>query len=118
MRYSSIPLGVERPSIDRRNLARALIACSALLLFQGTPSWLRRGFLRKHLLDVARFYKRITKMEHLSAAASKLKARLDKDRGKLFTCPKAATWSCGSVSLGEVGIVTPNNIRRACQSNK
>lgn len=42
MRYSSIPLGVERPSIARRSLARALIACSALLLFQGTPSWLRK----------------------------------------------------------------------------
>lgn len=46
---------------------------------------LKSRFLRKHLLDVARFYKRISKMEHLSAAASKLKARLDKDRGKLFT---------------------------------
>jgi transposase IS66 family protein len=46
---------------------------------------LKRRFLRKHLLDVAHFYKRISKMEHLSAAASKLKARLDKDRGKLFT---------------------------------
>src|SRR6266704_3517554 len=31
------------------------------------------------------FYKRISKMEHLSAAALKLKARLDKDRDKLFT---------------------------------
>lgn len=42
MRYSSIPFGVERPSIVRRSLANALIACSALLLFQGTPSWLRK----------------------------------------------------------------------------
>ncbi len=46
---------------------------------------LKSRFLRKHLLDVTRFYKRISKMEHLSAATSKLKARLDKDRGKLFT---------------------------------
>ena len=42
MRYSSIPFGVERPSMARRSLANALIACSALLLFQGTPSWLRK----------------------------------------------------------------------------
>src|SRR6266480_1877650 len=42
MRYSSIPCGVERPSMARRSLANALIACSALLLFQGTPSWLRK----------------------------------------------------------------------------
>ncbi len=46
---------------------------------------LKSRFLRKHLADVARFYKRISKMENLSAAAVKLKARLDKDRGKLFT---------------------------------
>ncbi len=49
----------------------------------------RRGlkslFLRKHLVDVARFYKRISKVEDLSAAASKWKARFDKDREKLFT---------------------------------
>ncbi len=51
-----------------------------------TDRWgLRSRFLRKHLADVARFYKRISKMEHLSAAALKLKARLDKDRDKLFT---------------------------------
>jgi hypothetical protein len=46
---------------------------------------LKSRFLRKHLLDVARFYKRLSKREHLSAAPSKLKARLDKDRDKLFT---------------------------------
>ena len=51
-----------------------------------TDRWgLRSRFLRKHLADVARFYKRISKMGHLSAAALKLKARLDKDRDKLFT---------------------------------
>jgi len=38
-----------------------------------TDRWgLRSRFLRKHLADVARFYKRISKMEHLSAAALKL----------------------------------------------
>ncbi|HEY6287941.1 MAG TPA: transposase [Nitrospiraceae bacterium] len=51
-----------------------------------TDRWgLRSRFLRKHLADVARFYKRVSKMEHLSAVALKLKARLDKDRDKLFT---------------------------------
>ena len=46
---------------------------------------LKSLFLRKHLVDVTRFYKRISKAEHLTAAASKLKGRLDKDREKLFT---------------------------------
>ena len=46
---------------------------------------LKSLFLRKHLVDVARFYKRISKAGHLSAAASKWKARLDKEREKLFT---------------------------------
>jgi predicted RecB family nuclease len=46
---------------------------------------LKSLFLRKHLADVARFYKRDSEAGHLSAAASKWKARLDKDREKLFT---------------------------------
>jgi len=46
---------------------------------------LKSLFLRKHLVDVASFYKRISKAGHLSEAASKWKARLDKDREKLFT---------------------------------
>ena len=46
---------------------------------------LKRLFLRKHLVDVARFYKRVSRTGHLSAAASKWKARLEKDREKLFT---------------------------------
>ena len=46
---------------------------------------LKSLFLRKHLVDVARFYKRISKAGQLSAAASKWEARLRKDREKLFT---------------------------------
>lgn len=46
---------------------------------------LKSRFLRKHLVDVTRFYKRISKTGHLSAAASKWKARFDKERDKLFT---------------------------------
>jgi len=46
---------------------------------------LKRLFLRKHMVDVARFYKRISNAEHYSAAARKWKARLDKEREKLFT---------------------------------
>jgi DUF2958 family protein len=38
IRYSSIPEGVAVPSITSRSVANALIACSALLLFHGTPS--------------------------------------------------------------------------------
>src|SRR5260370_41802749 len=38
MRYSRIPLTVLVPPKIFRNRANALIACSALLLFQGTPS--------------------------------------------------------------------------------
>jgi hypothetical protein len=46
---------------------------------------LKSLFLRKHLVDVARFYKRISKAGQLSAPASKWEARLRKDREKLFT---------------------------------
>jgi hypothetical protein len=46
---------------------------------------LKSLFLRKHLADVARFYKQISRAGQLSEAAAKWKARLDKDRDKLFT---------------------------------
>ena len=46
---------------------------------------LKSRFLGKHLVDVARFYKRISKTKLSSAAASKWKDRLEKDRAKLFT---------------------------------
>ena len=46
-----------------------------------TDRWgFRSRFLRKHLSDVARFYRRMSRMEHLSPAAMKLRARLDRDR--------------------------------------
>ena len=55
-------------------------------ILKTTDRWgLKSRFLRKHRADVARFYRRMSKMEHLSAAAMKLKARLDRDRDKLFT---------------------------------
>jgi len=46
---------------------------------------LKSLFLRKHLVDVARFFKQMSRAEQLSEAASKWKARLDKDRDRLFT---------------------------------
>jgi predicted RecB family nuclease len=46
---------------------------------------LRSRFMRKHLVDVVRFYKRISKAGQLSAAALKWTDRLDKNRDKLFT---------------------------------
>jgi hypothetical protein len=46
---------------------------------------LKSFFLRKHLVDVARFYRQVSKAGCLGAAASKWRARLDKDRDKLFT---------------------------------
>jgi predicted RecB family nuclease len=46
---------------------------------------LKSFFLRKHLVDVARFYKQVSKAGCLGAAASKWRARLDKDRDTLFT---------------------------------
>ena len=46
---------------------------------------LRSRFLRKHLVEVVRFYKRISKAGQLSAAALKWTDRLDKNRDKLFT---------------------------------
>ena len=45
---------------------------------------LKSRFLRKHLVDVARFYKQISKTGLSSAAALKWKNRLEKDRAKLF----------------------------------
>ena len=46
---------------------------------------LKSRFLHKHLVDVARFYRQISKAGFSSAAASKWKDRLEKDRAKLFT---------------------------------
>jgi len=51
-----------------------------------TDQWgLKSRYLRKHLVDVGRFYKRISKTEPLGATALKWKDRLEKDRDKLFT---------------------------------
>jgi hypothetical protein len=46
---------------------------------------LKSRFLHKHLVEVARFYKRISKTGLSGAAASKWKDRLEKDQAKLFT---------------------------------
>ena len=55
-------------------------------IVKSTDRWgLKSRFLRKHLVDVARFYKRIPRTGSLSPAASKWEARLEKDRDKLFT---------------------------------
>jgi predicted RecB family nuclease len=55
-------------------------------IVKSTDRWgLKSRFLRKHLVDVARFYKRIPQTGSLSAAAAKWKARLEKDRHTLFT---------------------------------
>ncbi len=55
-RYSRIPFSEVIPLITRRRVANALIACSALLLFQGTPSCTRKVnnfslFFSKRLLN-------------------------------------------------------------------
>jgi len=68
---------------------RAVVTAFAELIRKIVRTIDRRGlkslFLRKHLVDVARFYKRISSMGQLGPAASKWKARLDKDRDELFT---------------------------------
>jgi hypothetical protein len=46
---------------------------------------LKSRFLRKHIVDVIRFYKRISKTEHPSEPALKCRVRLVEDRDKLFT---------------------------------
>lgn len=46
---------------------------------------LKSRFLRKYLLDVARFYKRMSKTENPSEPALKCRIRLEKVRDKLFT---------------------------------
>ena len=46
---------------------------------------LKKYFLRKHLLDVNRFYRFLDASEFRSEAASKCKQRFEKNRDKLFT---------------------------------
>jgi hypothetical protein len=46
---------------------------------------LKSQFLRKHLVDVARFYRQLPKAGEASAATLKLKDRFDTNRDKLFT---------------------------------
>ena len=46
---------------------------------------LRSLFLRKHLADVGRFYKGVSRVGRLSAVGSQWRARLERDRDKLFT---------------------------------
>jgi predicted RecB family nuclease len=46
---------------------------------------LKSLFLRKHLVDVARFYRQLPKTGEVSAATLKLKDRFDTNRDKLFT---------------------------------
>jgi hypothetical protein len=68
---------------------KGIITAFAELLHGIVKTIDRRGlksrFLRKHLVDVARFYKGISKTRLSSAVASKWKDRLEKDRAKLFT---------------------------------
>src|SRR5271165_4623040 len=42
IRYSFTVFSLNRPSLSRRYFANRLIACSALLLFHGTPLWSRK----------------------------------------------------------------------------
>ena len=46
---------------------------------------LKRHFLRKHGLQVERFYRRLSRTTYLSEAALKCKERFEKNRGRLFT---------------------------------
>jgi hypothetical protein len=46
---------------------------------------LKRHFLKKHLSDVKRFYKRLVKQQWQSEAAVKCRQRFEKNRQKLFT---------------------------------
>jgi hypothetical protein len=46
---------------------------------------LKRFFLRKHLLDVDRFYRQLSRADYRSEAALKCKERFEKNRERLFT---------------------------------
>jgi hypothetical protein len=46
---------------------------------------LKKHFLRKHLVSVDRFYRRLSKTDYQSEAAMKCKQRFEKNRDKLFT---------------------------------
>src|SRR6476619_662131 len=50
-KYSLNVFSLYRPSLSRRYFAIRLIACSALLLFHGTPSWSRKvNILERYFL--------------------------------------------------------------------
>jgi hypothetical protein len=46
---------------------------------------LKRHFLRKHLVDVERFYRQLSRVSYQSETALKCKERFEKNRDKLFT---------------------------------
>jgi hypothetical protein len=76
------------------------IATSFAELLRGIVKTIdRRGlkslFLRKHLVDVARFYRQLPKAGEVSAATLKLTDRFRNDRDKLFTFLKhdGVTWN-------------------------
>jgi len=56
---------------------------------------LKSLFLRKHLVDVARFYRQLPKTGEVSAATLKWNGRLQRERDKLFTFLKhdGVTWN-------------------------
>src|SRR6185369_1424945 len=66
-----------------------IVASFATLLKAIVETTDRRGlkcyFLRKHLVDVDRFYRQLTRADYRSQAALKCKERLEKNREKLFT---------------------------------
>jgi hypothetical protein len=46
---------------------------------------LKRNFLRKHIVEVDRFYRKLSRTTCISEAALKCKERFEKNRDKLFT---------------------------------
>jgi hypothetical protein len=68
---------------------KGIVTSFAIVLKAIVETTDRRGlkcyFLRKHLVDVDRFYRQLTRADYRSEAALKCKERLEKNREKLFT---------------------------------
>jgi len=68
---------------------KEIVTSFAILLngiVETTDRWgLKCHFLRKHLLDVDRFYRQLSRASYHSEAALKCKERFEKNREKLFT---------------------------------
>jgi len=77
---------------------------------------LKSRFLRKHLVAVDRFYRRIPELTLHSETALKFKERLEKNRDKLFTFLNfdGVPWNNNSLVSRIYGLILVPGAARAC----